>query len=73
MKKWMTALLLSGVTLSLTACSSDYIMSTKTGEMIVTKGKPQADKDTGLISFVDQQGNERQINDDQIVQMIKKN
>jgi len=30
------------------------------------------DKDTGLISYTDAQGNERQINDEQIVQMIKK-
>lgn len=72
MKKLMAALLLSGMALSVTACSSDYVMSTKTGDMIVTQGKPQVDSDTGLISYTDQQGNEHQINDDQIVQMIKK-
>lgn len=72
MKKLMTVLLLSGVALSVTACSSDYVMSTKAGDMIVTQGKPQVDSDTGLISYTDQQGNERQINNDQIVQMIKK-
>ena len=72
MKVLMKILLLSGVALSATACSSDYVMSTKTGDMIITQGKPQVDKDTGLISYTDQQGNDRQINDDQVVQMIKK-
>ncbi|WP_310608708.1 YgdI/YgdR family lipoprotein [Buttiauxella brennerae] len=72
MKKLMAVLLLSGVALSVTACSSDYVMSTKTGDMIVTQGKPEVDKDTGLTRYTDQQGNERQINNDQIVQMIKK-
>lgn len=72
MKKLMAVLLLSGVALTVTGCSSSYVMSTKTGDMIVTQGKPEVDKDTGLTRYTDQQGNERQINNDQIVQMIKK-
>ena len=72
MKKLLAVLLLSGVALSVTACSSDYVMSTKTGEMIVTQGKPEVDKGTGMTRYTDEQGNERQINNDQIVQMIKK-
>ncbi|MCT4704765.1 YgdI/YgdR family lipoprotein [Enterobacteriaceae bacterium H11S18] len=72
MKKLLSIALLAGVALSVTACSSDYVMSTKTGEMIVTHGKPEVDKDTGLTRYTDQQGIERQINNDQISQMIKK-
>ncbi|MEW7312686.1 YgdI/YgdR family lipoprotein [Buttiauxella gaviniae] len=72
MKKLLAVLLLGGVALSVTACSSDYVMSTKTGEMIVTQGKPEVDKGTGMTRYTDEQGNERQINNDQIVQMIKK-
>ncbi|RJT20411.1 YgdI/YgdR family lipoprotein [Buttiauxella izardii] len=72
MKKLMAVLLLSGVALSVTACSSDYVMSTKTGDMIVAQGKPEVDKDTGMTRYTDEQGNERQINNDQIVEMIKK-
>lgn len=72
MKKLLSVVLLAGVALSVTACSSDYVMSTKTGEMIVTHGKPEVDKDTGLTRYTDQQGIEHEINNDQISQMIKK-
>ncbi len=72
MNKLFAAVLLVGVALSVTACSSDYVMSTKTGEMIVTQGKPEVDKDTGMTRYTDQQGNERQINNNEIVQMMKK-
>ncbi|WP_435951476.1 YgdI/YgdR family lipoprotein [Dryocola sp. BD626] len=72
MKKLFAVMLLGTVALSVTACSSDYVMSTKNGDMIVTHGKPEIDKDTGLTRYTDQQGNDRQINSNEIVQMIKK-
>ncbi len=72
MKKLFAVMLLGAVALSVTACSSDYVMSTKSGDMIVTQGKPEIDKDTGLTRYTDQQGNDRQINSNEIVQMIKK-
>ncbi|TNV21180.1 YgdI/YgdR family lipoprotein [Buttiauxella sp. B2] len=72
MKKILSILLLAAVALTTTACSSSYIMSTKRGDMIVTQGKPEIDKDTGMTSYTDEQGNERQINSNEIMHMIKK-
>lgn len=63
----------AGVMLAgLAGCSSDYIMTTKTGEMIVTQGKPEIDKDTGMTRYRDQSGNERQINTNDVAQMMEK-
>ena len=52
--------------------SSDYVMATKDGRMILTDGKPTVDDDTGLISYEDQQGNKMQINRDDVSQIIKR-
>ena len=72
MKRIAAVLLLGAVSLSLVGCSSDYIMSTKTGEMIVTQGKPEIDKDTGMTRYVDQQGYSRQIKTADVSQLIEK-
>ncbi|WP_411546133.1 YgdI/YgdR family lipoprotein [Klebsiella pneumoniae] len=80
MKKW--AVLISGtrrcgravgLAFSVSGCSSDYVMATKDGRMILTDGKPTVDDDTGrshrfwaLISYEDQQGNKMQINRDDV-------
>jgi len=72
MKRMAAALILGAVSLSLVGCSSDYIMSTKNGEMIVTQGKPEIDKDTGMTRYVDQQGNSRQIKTADVSQLIEK-
>lgn len=72
MKKLFAVALMAAATLTLTACSSDYVMSTKSGEMIVTHGKPEIDKETGMTRYTDQQGEDRQINTNEVVQMIKK-
>lgn len=72
MKRIAAALLLGAVSLSLVGCSSDYIMSTKNGEMIVTQGKPEIDKDTGMTRYVDQQGYSRQIKTSDVAQLIEK-
>lgn len=72
MKKLFAVALMAAAALTLTACSSDYVMSTKSGEMIVTHGKPEIDKETGMTRYTDQQGEDRQINTNEVVQMIKK-
>jgi len=56
----------------LAGCSSDYVMATKDGNMILTQGKPELDQDTGLISYKDEKGNNRQINGDQVSQVIER-
>ncbi len=60
-----SALLLGG-------CSSHYVMATKDGHMIMTKGKPEIDKDTGLVQYTDESGNQVQINGDEISGIIER-
>ena len=48
MKKWAVIISAVGLACAVSGCSSDYVMSTKDGRMILTDGKPQIDDDTGL-------------------------
>ncbi|WP_254592729.1 YgdI/YgdR family lipoprotein [Pectobacterium polaris] len=57
---------------TLAGCSSDYVMATKEGKMLLTQGKPVLDKDTGLLSYTDEQGNQKQINRDQVSQIVQR-
>lgn len=66
MKKWVMAVSALVMVAGLAGCSSDYVMATKDGNMILTQGKPEIDEDTGLISYKDEKGNQRQINGDQV-------
>lgn len=61
----ITAALLSG-------CSSDYVMATKDGRMIMTEGKPSIDKETGLVEYTDQSGYAVQINSDEVSTIIER-
>jgi uncharacterized protein YcfL len=72
MKKWMLAVSATLIIFGLAGCSSDYVIATKEGNMILTQGKPRIDKDTGLIRYTDEQGNERQINSDQVTQVLER-
>ncbi|HEI8868422.1 YgdI/YgdR family lipoprotein [Serratia sp. AKBS12] len=72
MKKWVMAVCAVVMAAGLAGCSSDYVMATKDGNMILTQGKPEIDEDTGLISYHDEAGNSRQINGDQVSQVIER-
>jgi len=61
----ITAALLSG-------CSSDYVMATKDGQMIMKEGKATIDKETGLVKYTDQSGHEVQINGDEVSTIIER-
>jgi len=56
----------------LSGCSSDYVMATKDGRMIMTEGKPSIDKETGLVQYTDQSGHEVQINSDEVSTIIER-
>jgi len=71
MKKYLFFAVFSAAAV-LTGCSSDYVMQTKSGEMIVTNGKPETDKSTGLVTYKDAGGFKHEINRDQITNMIEK-
>ncbi len=56
----------------LAGCASNYVISTKDGSMILRTANLQLDKSTGLLSYTDEQGNERQINNDNVSQVMKR-
>ena len=72
MKKWAVIISAVGLAFAVSGCSSDYVMSTKDGRMILTDGKPEVDDDTGLVSYRDREGNQRQINRDEVSQIIER-
>ena len=70
MKKMLMMTSAALLVFGLAGCASDYVISTKDGNMILTDGKPKLDKSTGLLSYTDEQGNERQINNDNVSQVM---
>ncbi|HCJ6303235.1 TPA: YgdI/YgdR family lipoprotein [Enterobacter hormaechei subsp. xiangfangensis] len=72
MKKWAVIISAVGLAFAVSGCSSDYVMSTKDGRMILTDGKPEVDDDTGLVSYRDREGNQMQIYRDEVSQIIER-
>ncbi|MGY6028035.1 YgdI/YgdR family lipoprotein [Phytobacter sp. AG2a] len=72
MKNWAVLISAVGLAFAVSGCSSDYVMATKDGRMILTEGKPKVDDDTGLVSYRDQQGNKMQINRDDVSQILER-
>lgn len=67
MKKSLSATLaVSALTLMLVGCSSNYELHTNDGRTIVTQGKPNVDKDTGMMSYQDSTGLRQQINQNEV-------
>jgi len=61
-----------GLAVLVSGCSSDYVMATKDGKMIMTDGKPQIDKETGLVKYTDDSGHEKQINGDEVSSIVER-
>ena len=58
---------------TLTACgSTQYVMSTKTGQMIVTDGRPELNSKTGMYEYRDSEGKRVPINKDDVVQIMER-
>ncbi|SUG29428.1 outer membrane lipoprotein [Salmonella enterica subsp. arizonae] len=55
----------------LAGCTTHYVMATKSGQTIVTQGKPQLDNETGKTTYTDQEGNQREINSNEVAQFIE--
>lgn len=70
--KWMLSIAALSITMLVSGCSSDYVMATKDGKMIMTDGKPSIDKETGLVKYVDESGHEIQINGDEISSIVER-
>ncbi len=54
------------VTILLAGCTTTYTMTTRTGEVIQTQGKPEADAATGLTKYADTFGYHRTIQTSEI-------
>lgn len=69
MKPWILALLCA---IGLAGCSTDYIIATSDGQMLSAQDKPKIDEDTGLITYEDAEGNEQQIPQTSVKQIIER-
>jgi len=69
MKHWIVAAL---CLLSLTGCSSEYIITTTDGQMLTSDGKPELDRDTGMLEFEDSEGRRQQIPQASVKQMLER-
>ncbi|QHM96403.1 YgdI/YgdR family lipoprotein [Kosakonia sacchari] len=69
-KLLMTSIFTAAALFTVAGCSSNQAVRTTDGRTIVTDGKPQADKDTGLVSYKNAEtGKTEQINRDQVKNM----
>lgn len=71
MKNKIAIIAIAMAALSLTACSSNYVLHTNDGRTIVAEGKPKVDEDTGMIRYIDAYGHEQQINRDNLKEMVE--
>ncbi|MCW2474920.1 MULTISPECIES: YgdI/YgdR family lipoprotein [Symbiopectobacterium] len=71
MKNKIAIIAIAMAALSLTACSSNYVLHTNDGRTIVAEGKPKVDEDTGMIRYIDAYGHEQQINRDNLREMVE--
>jgi uncharacterized protein YcfL len=58
--------------LSLTGCSSEYIIATTDGQLISTDGKPKLDKDSDMYRFEDSEGRDQQIQKSKVNQILER-
>ncbi len=69
MKHWIFA---AFCLLSLSGCSSEYIITTTDGQMLTSDGKPDLDEDTGMLEFEDSEGRKQQIPQSSVKQMLER-
>lgn len=69
-KLLMTSIFTAAALFTVAGCSSNQAVRTADGRTIVTDGKPQVDKDTGMVSYKNAEtGKTEQINRDQVKNM----
>lgn len=69
-KLLLTSLFATATLLTVAGCSPNQAVRTTDGKTIVTDGKPEVDKDTGLVSYKNAEtGKTEQINRDQVKNM----
>ncbi|CAI0879210.1 Uncharacterized lipoprotein ygdR precursor [Serratia fonticola] len=71
MKK-LTFLPLIVLTLALAGCTSDYIITTKYGDILQAHGEPDTDRNSGMTSYTGMNGDYHLINTNDISGIVKK-
>ncbi|EEI0563450.1 YgdI/YgdR family lipoprotein [Salmonella enterica] len=66
MQKYILTTLLRLSALILTGCTTTYTMTTRTGEVIETQGKPEVDATSGMTKYADAYGYHRIVSTSEI-------
>ncbi|MBB2496569.1 YgdI/YgdR family lipoprotein [Aquipseudomonas ullengensis] len=69
MKHWIIAGL---CVIGLSGCATDYLIATTDGQMLSAEDKPELDEETGLIQYEDAEGNDQQIPQNMVKQIIER-
>ena len=69
MRTILLALLASAL---LAACSTPYVMSTRTGGMIETRNRPSLDERTGMYNYRTADGKDGSIRKDEVVEILER-
>jgi len=56
----------------LAACSSDYLLGTKTGGIIETTNKPYLDQRTGMYNYRTKDGKDASIRKEEVVEILER-
>jgi Bacterial protein of unknown function (DUF903) len=57
---------------ALAACSSDYVLSTRTGGIIETTNKPYLDERTGMYNYRTKDGKDAAIRKEEVVEILER-
>ncbi|AGR58902.1 MAG TPA: YgdI/YgdR family lipoprotein [Salmonella bongori] len=68
MQKYILIAVFSLSALMLAGCTTTYTLTTRSGEVIETQGKPEVDTATGMTKYADAYGYHRVIKTSEIVQ-----
>ena len=73
MKSWTSTIPALAVLALLSACgSTQYIMSTKEGRLLISDGKPDLDEKSGTYSYKDAEGRRASVPKADIVQIMER-
>ena len=73
MKRWTSTIPALAALALLSACgSTQYIMSTKEGRLLISDGKPTLDEKSGTYSYKDAEGKKASVPKADIVQILER-
>ncbi|MEH6801216.1 MAG: YgdI/YgdR family lipoprotein [Halopseudomonas sabulinigri] len=58
--------------ITMTACSSEYIIATNSGEMITTANKPKLNDNTGMVEYEDAEGRKANVRQEDVKSVIER-